>query len=181
MCSLLGPSAECHEHLPIFVPRQGGEDDDESADGPTPASPMSAEAAWDVMEKAHHARANVAQAIRLKDDDASLGCSSSRAEVWAQKKNQMYCERTTAVFTHTYHWNLVADPGTHTYKEVMPAVLYNWEEDMGCYTQFQYLLQGKGGVTAADCQMEDDIETLAQEMKLERVASYRQLQGPFIS
>ena len=28
VCSLLGPSAECHEHLPIFVPRQGGEDDD---------------------------------------------------------------------------------------------------------------------------------------------------------
>ena len=98
-----------------------------------------------MMDKAHHARAIIEQAVRLKDDDASLGCSSSRAEVWAQKKNQMYCERTTAVFTHTYHWNLVADPGTHTYKEVMPAVLYSWEVDMGCFPQFQYVLPSKGG------------------------------------
>ena len=41
---------------------------------------VSPEAAWDVMEKALAARANVEQAIRLKDDEASLGCSSSQAE-----------------------------------------------------------------------------------------------------
>ena len=139
---------------------------------------VSAEAAWDVMEKAHHARANLEQAIRLKDDEASLGCHYSQAERWAQKKNQMYCERTSAVFTHIYHWNLVADPGTHTYKEVMPAVLYSWEIDMGCLPQFQFILPSKGGVTDYDCQLEDDLETLAQERKLERVATYRQLQGP---
>ena len=76
---------------------------------------VSAEAAWDIMDKAHHARANIEQAIRLKDDDASFDCSSSRADVWAQKKIQMYCERTTAVITQNYHWNLVAALGTHTY------------------------------------------------------------------
>ena len=61
---------------------------------------VSAESAWDIMEKAHHTRANIEQASRLKDDDVSLGCSSPRAEALAQKKNQMCCERTTAVFTH---------------------------------------------------------------------------------
>ena len=63
----------------------------------------------------------------------------------------------------------------------MPAVLYSWEVDMGCFPQFQYVLPNKGGVTVYDCQLEDDLETLAREMKLERVAAYRQLQGPFIS
>ena len=77
---------------------------------------VSAEAASGITEKARDARANIEQAIRLKYDDASLGCSSSRAEAWAQKKSQMCRERTTAVFTHICHWMLVAGPGTRTYK-----------------------------------------------------------------
>ena len=76
-----------------------------------------------------------------------------------------------------HHWNLVADPGTHAYKDVMPAVLYGWEIQEACYPPFQYLLPGKGGVTIFDCELEDDMVQMSLEMKLERVATYRQLQG----
>ena len=86
-------------------------------------SVVSAESAWDLMEKARAARTNVQEAIRLKDDEQSLGCSSSRADFSIQKKVQMYQERASVAFIQLDHWNLVADPGTHTYKEIMPAVL----------------------------------------------------------
>ena len=58
----------------------------------------------------------------------------------------------------------------------MPSVLYGWECDMGCYPQFQHLIPGRA-VTPYDCDLEDDLVPLAANMKLERVATYRQLQG----
>ena len=90
----------------------------------------------------------------------------------------MYNQRNSSVFTTVYHWNWVADPGSHTYKEVMPAVLYSWELEEACFPAFQYLLPGKGGVTIFDCELDDDLVQIALKMKLERVATYRQLQGP---
>ena len=47
-----------------------------------------------------------------------------------------------------------------------------------CHLFFQWLLPSKGGVTEFDANLDDDmIEILAQKPKLERVATYRQLQG----
>ena len=138
------------------------------------------EASWDLMEKALQSRANVEQSLRLKDDEDNLGCADKNGQTWGQKKIVMYGERASAVFTCIYHWNLVADPGTHAYKEVMPAVLYGWEIDEACYPSFQYVLPGKGGVTIFDCELETDaMVQMSLEMKLERVATYRQLQGVF--
>ena len=60
----------------------------------------------------------------------------------------------------------------------MPAVLYGWEIDEACLPPFQWVLPSKGGVTEFDANLDDDmIEILAQKPKLERVATYRQLQG----
>ena len=138
---------------------------------------VSPEAAWNLMEKAAHLSANLRQAVAIKDDEASFGCSSSRGEYWSCLYQQMYSQRMSCVFSHLHHWNLVADPGNHSYKEIMPAVLYGWEVDEACFPPFQYLLPGKGGVTPFDCELEDDMFQGALEMKLERVAAYRQLQG----
>ena len=46
---------------------------------------VSPEAAWDVMAKAREKRTNLEQAIRLKDDEPTLGCGQSRGEMWMQK------------------------------------------------------------------------------------------------
>ena len=124
------------------------------------------------MEKARAARTNVAQAIRLKDDEGCLGCSSSRADYWVQKKAQMYQERVSVAFTQLQHWNLVADPGTHSYKEIIPSVLYGWEIDMACLPPFQHTILRKC-VTPFECNIAEDILPLALEMKLGRVAAYR--------
>ena len=128
---------------------------------------VSPEAAWDLMEKAARSSATVEQAIKLKDDEASFGCGSSCAERWLHIYQQMYSQRTTCVFSNLYHWNLVADPGTHAYKEIMPAVLYGWELDEACFPPFQHLLPGQGGVTIFDCELADDMVQMALAMKLE--------------
>ena len=137
---------------------------------------VSPEAAWDLMERARKARCNLQQAIRLKDDEATLGCSAFCGESWMQKKDLMYQGRLSATFTQCMHWNMVADPGSHAYKEVMPIVVYGWEIDVAAFAPFQFLLPGKG-ITPADCEIDEDIAPYAENAKLERVAAYRQLQG----
>ena len=137
---------------------------------------VSPEAAWNLMEKAAHG-ANIREALALKEDEACFGCSRHPGEYWTLKKQKMYSQRISCVFSNLHHWNLVADPGNHSYKSIMAAVLYGWEQEEACFPPFQILLPGKGGVTPFDCELEDDMFQGALEMKLERVASYRQLQA----
>ena len=66
------------------------------------------------MEKAVQPNANLQQVGKLKDDEASFGCGSSRSERRLQVYQQMYSQRTTCVLTNLYHSMLVADPGTHS-------------------------------------------------------------------
>ncbi len=136
---------------------------------------ISPEASWELMEKAQVARVSMAQAIALGSDDARLGCCTSTAYTWTQKLNQLYMHRCS-VFTQANHWCMVADPGTHAYKDLMVSALYSWELDAACFPQFQHLIPGKV-ITARDCNADEDILSLSFELKLERVAAYRQLQG----
>jgi len=137
----------------------------------------SADAAWELMEKAHTARANVAQAIALKDDEDNLGCGSSRGGDWLNKWLQMNNTRSELAFglSTPYHWNLMSDPGMHSYKECLVSVLYSWELNLGCFPNWQYLLPGKQ-ITPKDCNMMSEVKPYAARAKCERVASYRQLQ-----
>ena len=89
------------------------------------------------MEKARAARTNLVQAIRLKNDESSLGCSSSRAEAWMTKKDLMYNQGLEIVLPLETHWNMVAGPGTHSYTDVMPSVVHTWQMDMGAF-KLQY-------------------------------------------
>ena len=47
------------------------------------------EAAWDLMERAHQARANIEQAIALKDDADELGCGQASGYRWQVKKTNV--------------------------------------------------------------------------------------------
>ena len=91
---------------------------------------------------------------------------------------QVYYERCELGFDprDVYHWNLVADPGHHSYKECLVSLLYSWETNGGCFPPWQYLLPGKI-VTPFDCNLDESIEDFAARRKCERVAAYRQLQA----
>ena len=40
------------------------------------------------------------------------------------------------------HWNVVADPGHHAYKEALVSLVWNWEIKFGCYPKWQHLVPG---------------------------------------
>ena len=61
---------------------------------------VSDDAKWEILEKASLARANYAQALRLRADcDSSLGCNDQEGDRWASTKAFMYHERVTKAFT----------------------------------------------------------------------------------
>ena len=179
MSELIGGLASCldsfcavhyHEGPPPSLRRTGGE-----ARRYVKTSP---ESAWEMMEKARSSRANLGQAIQLGGDQENLGCHQSVGPLWMNKYLQIYYERCQLGFDarDIYHWNLVADPGHHSYRECLVSLLYSWETHAGCYPPWQYLLPGRH-VTPLDCNLDESIEASAARMKCERVAAYRQLQG----
>ena len=74
------------------------------------------------------------------------------------------------------HFNLVSDPGQHSYKECQVSVLWCWEIDQAMHCPWQHLKPGKV-LTSLDIDMDEDLRCWASKHKLERVASFRQLQG----
>jgi len=74
------------------------------------------------------------------------------------------------------HYNLIADPGHHSYKECLVSVLWCWQVQTGMHTPFQHILPGKI-LTPLDVDMDVEMQQYAARHKLERVASWRQIQG----
>ena len=78
----------------------------------------------------------------------------------------MYFERMAALFTQLDHWDLVADPGTHSYREVMPAALYGRNMDMVGFCPFQRLLPANAGDTLGDTELHPTIVPHVKTMTL---------------
>ena len=141
---------------------------------------MSASGAREAIEKARVSRTNLRQALRLRDDAAELGCHDRQADRWIEARTVMHFERMSALFAQLDHWNVVADPGTHSYKEVMPAALYGWNLDMVGCGSCQLLLLAEAVVLLGDTEVDPTIVPHVEKMTLTRVASFRQLQGPYL-
>ena len=139
---------------------------------------MSDDAKWDLMEKARLARTNYAQALRLRADCASLGGNEKEGDRWASTRCFMYHERVTQLFRQIWHYCIVADPGTHSYKEVMPGILYSWELDMASFLTWQRVVAAQGGLLYGDTEIDEDVMTYFQERKLAKLATFRHIQGP---
>ena len=159
------------------------------ADAPPPAlrvgrsrayCKVSPEAAWDLLERSYATRTNERQALALRSDNEGLGCNQWLGEHWRNKMLQMYDLRCPQAFgaPGCNHWCLTTDPGTHSYKECLVSIAYSHEFQVGCYPKWQHVLPTKGNLlTPLDVEMESDIKAYAAVGKLERSASYRQLQA----
>ena len=141
---------------------------------------MSASCAWELMENARVSRTKLRQSLRLRDDAAELGCHDRQADRWMEARAVMYVERISTLFTQLDNWNMMADPGTHSYKEVMPAAVYGWNLDMVGFCPWQRLLPAKAVVLLVDTEVDPTIVPHVEKMTLTRVASFRQLQGPYL-
>ena len=73
-------------------------------------------------------------------------------------------------------WRSIADPATHNNNEVMAAVAYSWERGAGTYPAFQWVLPGQA-MTPMDVDFEPSVVRLVDIVRLQRPASFRQLQA----
>lgn len=74
------------------------------------------------------------------------------------------------------HFNVVADPATHSKKETYVSVVYSWEQEIAAFGDVQLL--HPGNVVLPDEQdLPDRLAVLAAQRRLERVATFRQLQA----
>ena len=74
------------------------------------------------------------------------------------------------------HFNFVSDPATHSKKELLVGVVWSWEQDLAGIGDVQQLLPGNA-VLLEEEDLSDQLGQLALRRKLERVATYRQLQA----
>ena len=65
------------------------------------------------------------------------------------------------------HWCVVADPGSHTYKDCLVSVVWSWERQQGVYPPYQELVPGK--VVLAD---EADFDTQMEQFRQQLACSY---------
>ena len=135
--------------------------------------------AWDAMGKARASRANTRVALRLRDDATELGCHGRQSDRCIEARKGMHVERMPTVFAPFDHWGLVADLGTHSYREVMPAALYGWGLDMAGLVPFQRLVPANAGVAPGDTELDPTIVPYVKTMTLTRVSTFRQLQGQY--
>jgi len=74
------------------------------------------------------------------------------------------------------HFNMVADAATNSKKEMFVATRWSWQNDLAAYGDVQ-LLQPGDIVLPDEQDMTDRIALMAAERRLQRVATYRQLQA----
>lgn len=74
------------------------------------------------------------------------------------------------------HFNIVGDFATHAKKETFVSVVWSWEHGYGAFGDVQQVLPGSVVLPGED-DLSDRVQQLALEFRLDRVASYRQLQA----
>ena len=97
------------------------------------------------MQRAQEARASLRQSLNLQRQDADLGCCDDTGKDWFAKEMCMYDQACHLVYNAAVvnHWNIVADPGHHAYKESLVSLVWNWEIKFGCYPKWQHLVPGE--------------------------------------
>ena len=132
---------------------------------------------WDVLQQARTAGVSAEQVARVRQCDAHFGCSEGATLSWQLKLNSLYQNRRSVLFhAGVHHINMVADPATHSKKETFVSVLWSWETGSAAYGDAQFLHPGKD-LLPSEQDMPDAIALLARRRKLQRVASWRQLQA----
>ena len=139
---------------------------------------VSPEAKWSILEKARTNRASPTTVLAVQSDSPHLGCNEQAADTWKQKEQAMYWDICgfALIGSNVHHFCLVSDPGHHNYKECLVSLLWCWELNQGMHCHWQHLVPGKI-LTPLDATMDEELARYAARQKLERVASFRQLQG----
>ena len=141
-----------------------------------PRTMVSGEAAWQVIEKARKTGVNVESVTEILEENDELGCHSTNGLNWLSLCVSLYYLNQQALWRAVRCLCLVADPGCHSYKDVLATVAYSFELDAGCMPPWQELVGGKI-VFSHETELLNDLVELINAKKAERVAAFCQLQG----
>ena len=87
---------------------------------------VSSEAAWALIEKVRRVHISLRQALLLGSTQEELGCNQFLDSVWIHKLLAMYYNRSAMPFVAggVNHYCVVADPGTHAYKDCLVSMVW---------------------------------------------------------
>jgi hypothetical protein len=134
------------------------------------------EAIWDLFSQALDSGASVEQIAVIRSRDVHVGCSESRALAWLAKKVEMYRERRRLAFDRVRHLNIVADPSTHNKQETMASIVWSWQVRVAAHGDLQIIPTTKQFLPSEQ-DLPESIANLHARGRLERVATFRQLQA----
>jgi len=133
------------------------------------------EAVWSLIEKARDSGCSIDVLVRTRQDDPEiLKASVTQCSMFMGKYHEMYDAQRTMAFSGVSNLSLVADPSTHSKRDTLVSVAYAWEDNQAAIGDIQFM-PATTKLLKAD--MPDAIAELWLERKLERIASYQQLQA----
>ena len=137
---------------------------------------MDHDAKWDVMEAARKSSTSTRTASKILQNQSAFGGSPGAGDTWVNKKNWMYDNNSTRVFSGIHHINLCTDGSSVDGVSYNFAIAYGWEVNEGCVGNVQVINQGKI-LLPTDHDLEEDLEPLRSSGQLVRVASFRHMQA----
>ena len=138
---------------------------------------VSPEAIWELMDRSSLTGMSLRGAIKLRSDEATLGCSPTQCDHWTNKLQQMYSCRASLGFLNVKHFNIVADGSTHSCHDTLVSLAYTWENNLAAYLATQRIPPGKHMTWIDQSNMPPEIASLVARRKIERVAAFRQMQS----
>ena len=135
------------------------------------------EVIYDMMVQSSKAGTSLQQIAITHSSDVYAGGHHTMAALWINKRLSMYRSRRAASQEGCHHYNVNADASLHSIGEdVLCSIAYAWESQAACYGDIQFVITGKH-ILRDEADMYDNIAVLRNANKLERVATYRNLQA----
>ena len=88
----------------------------------------------------------------------------------------MYRDRRRLAFDRIQHLNIVADPSTHNKQETMALICWSWQAQVAAHGDLQVIPETKK-ILPSEQDLPESISILRDRGRLERVATFRQLQA----
>ena len=104
---------------------------------------MHPESAWIAMENALATAQSLSNVLNVRRADEHAGSHPRSAFHLLGKKQAMYRERRKMAFDGVKTWSIVADPATHSKREVLGTLIYSWEIGIATHGDLQYLPMSK--------------------------------------
>ncbi len=95
---------------------------------------------------------------------------------WYEGTILAFCHFDKKTLPGVNHFCIVADPGSHSYKDCLVSLAWSWEAQQGVYPPWQELKPGRR-VLDSEANLDSQMEALRLAHKFERVSAYRQIQG----